>query len=253
MRMPMPSIDARDRLILALDFPNDPNDPERPIEVGDAYRLVEQLDDLVRIVKIGWPLYMAAQGHEAVERFKERRKGVFLDFKFGDISETVKRIVAVAKKKGVDFLTVNTSMQAVEAATKARGDSELNILTVTLLTSLDASDLKQMGVQLSVDEFVRHKVAGAQGVGCNGVVASGREARWIREMVGPDFLIVTPGIRPPGSPSHDHKRTTTPSESISAGADYLVIGRPVTLSRNPRDTIQAVLDEMQRGFDTRRM
>ena len=124
-------IDARERLILALDVPNDPANPRRLIEASDARQLVEELDDLVSFVKIGWPLYLAG-GHGLIREFLKRGKRVFLDLKFGDIAETVKRLVLVAVNEGVTFVTLNTSFAAVRAAIQARGDSKLKILAVTM-------------------------------------------------------------------------------------------------------------------------
>ena len=244
------SIDARERLIVALDFPNDPQDPRRSIEPEDAYRLVDTLGDAVRCVKVGWGLYLA--GHDTVVRgLRERGKRVFLDLKFGDIGETIRRLVAVAVRSGVELTTVNTTFQTIRSAVEAARGSQLRILTLTVLTSLDESDLREQGIDMSVHELVLYRARKAQEVGCHGVVASGREARAIREAVGSDFLIVTPGIRPGGAGSDDHKRASTPAAAIGAGADYLVVGRPITLAADPRRVADGILEEMQAAFDRR--
>ena len=244
------NIQARDRLIVALDFPNDPANPKRIIEVDDAYRIVETLGDSVDVVKVGWALYLV--GHnEVVQELRKSGKRVFLDLKFGDIGETIRRLVAVAVRSGVEFTTVNTTFQTVRAAVDAATGSDLKILTLTVLTSLDDSDLQEQGFQMSVEDYVLYKTGKAKEIGCQGVIASGREARAIRELVGPDFLIVTPGIRPSGSKRDDHKRSSTPTAAIEAGADYLVVGRPITLSRDPRGAADTILDEMQTAFDRR--
>lgn len=239
-------------MILALDFPADPLDQERLIEPIDAYNLIEQLNDLVDVVKVGWPLYMAGRREDLIAELRKRGKRVFLDLKFGDISETVKRLVAVALREKVSFITVNTSIQAVKAAVEARGDSDLKVLTVTMLTSLDKGDLEDLGLESTVDQFVLHKTRQALGAKCDGVVASGREAAAIRrEVAGKDFLIVTPGVRPAGAGLDDHKRAVTPTAAIQAGADYLVVGRPITKASSPVDATKRILEEMQRAFDAR--
>ena len=215
----------------------------------DVDALVDALHDLIDIVKVGWPLYLAG-GNEVIERLRRRGKRVFLDLKFGDISETIARLIAVAVEIGVSFTTVNASFQAIRAAVQSRGVSDLKILTVTLLTSLDASDLEQMGFPGDVDRYVKLKTLGARDAGCDGIIASGREARMIRELV-PDhqFSIVTPGIRPGGLSPDDHKRAVTPEAAIKAGADYLVVGRPIVKAKSPSDATKAILEEMQRAFD----
>ena len=244
------SIQARDRLIVALDFPNDPADPKRIIEPDDAYRLVETIGDTVETVKVGWALYLV--GHnEVVQRLRHAGKRVFLDLKFGDIGETIRRLVAVAIRSGVGFTTVNTTFQTVRAAVDAAHDSALKILTLTVLTSMDDSDLQEQGISMSVRDYVLYKTRKAKEIGCHGVIASGHEASAIRELVGPDFLIVTPGIRPSGTTSDDHKRASTPTAAIDAGADYLVVGRPITLADDPRGVTDRILDEMQTAFDRR--
>ena len=245
------TIQARERLILALDVPHDRGNPDRFIEPVDATNLVNELDELISVVKIGWPLYMAG-GNEVVQEMVKRKKKVFLDLKFGDIGEAVKRVVQVAAGQGVSFLTVNTGFSTVAQAVQARGNSSLKILTVTVLTSLDQSDLlDNMGTTQPVDEIVLRKTERAIDVGCDGIIASGREAQMIRQRVKTDFLIITPGIRPAGVAHHDQKRVATPTDAIGSGADYLVVGRPITQADNPRQATVDILAEMQRAFDSR--
>lgn len=244
------SIQARERLIVALDFPNDPGNPTRGIEPEDAYRLADALGDTVQCVKVGWGLYLA--GHDTVvQALRARGKRVFLDLKFGDIGETIRRLVAVAVRSGVELTTVNTTFQTIRAAVEAARGSPLRILTLTVLTSLDEADLREQGISMSVEELALYRARKAREVGGHGVVASGREARAIRELAGPDFLIVTPGIRPTGAGDDDHKRASTPAAAIDAGSDYLVVGRPITLADDPRGVASAVLEEMQTAFDRR--
>ena len=201
-------------------------------------------------MKIGWPLYMAG-GQALIKEFLKKNKKVFLDLKFGDIAETVKRLVYVAVHEGVSFITVNTTFEGVRAAVQARGSSDLKILTVTLLTSWDETDLREIGFRSSVDEYVLYKTRQAREAGSDGVIASGREVAAIRETAGSDFLIVTPGIRPIGTRHQDHKRAVTPKESILAGADYLVVGRPITTETDPRQAAIRMIEEMQSAFDAR--
>jgi len=220
------------------------------IDADDARRMVGELDDLVSFVKVGWALYMAG-GNQVVREFVERGKQVFLDLKFGDIDETVKRLVLVAVDQGVSFITLNAGFSAVRAAVKARGNTQLKILLVTMLTSWSEADLAEMGFTLSASEYVAFRVKGAIEAGCDGVIASGREVAEIRRIAPPGFLVVTPGIRPGGAGHDDHKRAVTPGASILAGSDYLVVGRPITTAANPRLATTAILEEMQQAFDAR--
>jgi len=246
-------IQASERLIVALDAPPaDPKNPYRLLETAEAFRFVEELGDAVQFYKIGWPLYMAAQseGVPILKAFRERGKRIFLDLKFGDIPETVKRLVAVVVKEQVDFLTINAPLNSLQAAAAARGDSGLKLLLVTLLTSQGQDDLEQMGVKMSVDNFVLSKAQKAREIGrADGVISSGREASLIREHMGKDFLIITPGIRAAGEGVHDHKRAVTPASAVQAGADYLVVGRPITQAANARAATLGIIQEMQWAFD----
>ncbi|MBI3895443.1 MAG: orotidine-5'-phosphate decarboxylase [Acidobacteria bacterium] len=250
-------IKAAERLIVALDAPPyNPQEPDRLIETADALRLVEELGEDVHFYKIGWPLYMAAQseGVPILRAFRERKKKIFLDLKFGDIPETVKLLVAVAASESVDFLTLNAPLNSIQAGVEAKGGSPLKILVVTLLTSQGKGDLEQMGINMSVEEFVLARAQQARQIGhADGVIASGQEAAAIREKMGKDFLIVTPGIRPAGEGHHDHKRTVTPAEAIRAGADYLVVGRPVVQAPHPREATLRILEQMQNAFDSLRV
>jgi len=248
--------DARERLILALDAPPyDARNPDRPIELRDALHFIGLLGKIVSFVKIGWPLYMAApHGHrDLIREFTNRGLRVFLDLKFGDIPETVRRLVLEATRAEADLLTLNASPAAIRAAAETRGESKLKLLAVTLLTSEDAEDLRRMGLQTSVEKFVLAKAQGALKEGrADGVIASGQEAAALRQKLGKDFLIVTPGIRSQGVGHHDHKRATTPAEAIRAGADYLVVGRPITQAPDPKEATLKILDEMQKAFDSLR-
>jgi orotidine-5'-phosphate decarboxylase len=237
----MTQIDARDRLILALDVPS-----------GDeAERLMDRVAAGVRFVKIGLELYTAA-GPEIVQRAFARGKQVFLDLKFLDIEETVRRATARVADMGVDFLTVHANRKALRAAVQGRGErSRLKLLAVTVLTNFDGNDLRDMGIQWSVADLVAARARLAAEVGCDGVVASGEEPAAIRQQVGPRLLIVTPGIRPAGRGVDDHARATTPAQAIKAGADYLVVGRPIRDAADPQAAADAIVTEMQAAFDGR--
>jgi len=236
----MSKIAARDRLILALDVPSS----------AEADRLLDHVDDQIGFVKIGLELYTAA-GPQMVERVIDRGKRVFLDLKFLDIEETVRRATARVAAMGVDLLTVHANRKALAAAVQGRGTSSLKLLAVTVLTNFDSQDLRDMGIQHSLQELVSARALLASEVGCDGVVASGEEAGVLRPKVGPRFLIVTPGVRPAGKGMDDHARVTTPTQTIAAGADYLVIGRPIRDAADPAAAAAAILREMQEAFDAR--
>ena len=233
-------IDARDRLIVALDVPS----------AAEAEALVDRMGDQVRFVKVGLELYTVA-GPDIVRKLVDRGKRVFLDLKFLDIEETVRRATARVAAMGATFLTIHANRKALVAAVQGRGQSELKLLAVTVLTNFDGDDLREMGIQRSVRDLVTARAALAAEVGCDGVVASGEEPEAIRAKVGPDFLIVTPGVRPAGNSTDDHARPATPTQTIAAGADYLVIGRPIRDAQDPPVATAAILKEMQAAFDRR--
>lgn len=236
----MSKILARDRLMLALDVPS----------AAEAERLMDQVQEQIAFVKVGLELYTAA-GPEIVQRLINRGKRVFLDLKFLDIEETVRRATERVAAMGVEFLTVHANRKALTAAVKGRGDSPLKLLAVTVLTNFDSHDLRDMGIQLSVQELVTARALLAAEVGCDGVVASGEEPGVLRPKVGPRFVIVTPGVRPAGKDVDDHARATTPTQTIAAGADYLVVGRPIRSAPDPAAAAAAILAEMQAAFDAR--
>jgi orotidine-5'-phosphate decarboxylase len=245
-------VDAAERLIVALDQPHDPANPDRLIEVKDALDIVEQLEGLVSFFKVGWPLFLATRGEGIVQDLVNKGKQVFLDLKYGDIPETVKRLVKKVAGTGVDFLTLNSTTEALRAAVEARNSivgSRLKIFTVTLLTSLNDSDLETMGYKVSAKEQILRIARISREAGCDGIICSAMEAAEVRGLVGEECLIVTPGIRPAGSPKDDHKRFATPRDAILSGANYLVVGRPITRSVDLRGAAARVIDEMQEAFD----
>ncbi len=236
----MSKIAAQDRLILALDVPS----------AEEADRLMRRVEGTVRFVKIGLELYTAA-GPDIVKRALDRGNRVFLDLKFLDIDETVRRATARVAELGVEFLTVHANRKALNAAVEGREEHPLKLLAVTVLTNFDSADLRDMGIQWSVADLVVARAKLAAELGCDGVVASGEEPATIRRNVGPKLLIVTPGIRPAGKGLDDHARPTTPTQSIKAGSDYLVVGRPIRDAAEPKEAAQAILAEMQAAFDAR--
>lgn len=236
----MSKVTARDRLIFALDVPS----------AADADQLLDRLEGHIAFVKVGLELYTAA-GPEMVRRVIARGMRVFLDLKFLDIEETVRRATARVASMGVDFLTVHANRKALTAAVQGREGSALKLLAVTVLTNFDGQDLREMGIQRSVQDLVTARALLASEVGCDGVVASGEEPAAIRQKVGPRFVIVTPGVRPSGRGVNEHARATTPTQTIAAGADYLVIGRPIRDAGDPAATVEGIVTEMQMAFDAR--
>lgn len=224
----------REKLIVALDVPS----------YDDARDLVNLLGPTVSFYKIGLEL-LFSEGLTLAHELKTEGKRVFLDLKFLDIGNTVERAVASAAQLGVDFLTIHGhDSKTLKAAVKGRSDSSLKILAVTVLTSLDDDDLKEQGISSNPHDLVSKRAQMAHQAGLDGVIASGHEAAAIRSSTSNAFLIVTPGIRLPGGESGDQMRITTPHDAIAAGANYLVVGRPITAAADPKAAAQAFLDQI---------
>lgn len=214
---------AGERLIVALDFPT----------TGEARALVERLDDAVSFYKIGLELIFAG-GVDFARQVRASGKKVFLDAKLHDIGATVEKATANIARLGVNFLTVHgVDRKTMDAAVRGRGDSGLKLLAVTVMTNLDAHDLVQQGIGLDPAALVLHRARLAMDAGFDGVIASGQEAGALRAALGAGPLIVTPGIRPRGAAPGDQERVTTPADAIADGADYLVVGRPITAAGDP--------------------
>jgi len=224
---------AREKLIIALDY----------WDINDAIKVVEDLGDEVSFYKVGLGLQLAG-GDSLAKSLIQQGKRVFLDYKYLDIEETIKTAVKRAAELGVTFLTVHGVRGILRAAVEGRGDSRLKLLCVTVLTSMDADDVKDMGFQCDVEELVLARAKKALDAGVDGVVASAREAAEIRKQTGNGLMIVAPGIRARDSASDDQKRVATPSEAIRAGADYLVIGRPITRAADPKQSARDIISEM---------
>lgn len=227
-------IPARERLIVALDLP----------DAAAAEKLVVALDGAVQFYKVGYELALSPDGLAFAEMLARSGKKVFLDLKLHDIGNTIERAVARISERGMTFLTVHAFPQTMRAAVKGRGDSKLKILAVTVLTSWDDNDLAEAGYAMKVPDLVLQKAAQAKDIGIDGIVASAAEASNIRKTVGRDTLIVTPGIRPTGSATGDQKRIVTPGGAIKAGADYLVVGRPVTGAAAPAQAAETIVGEI---------
>ena len=223
------------RLIVALDFPT----------VEEARDCVKEIGPACRFYKIGLELLFAG-GQDLVKELLHKGHQIFVDAKLLDIGATVEKSTRNIAKLGADFLTLHvTDSKTLKAAIKGRGDSSLKLLGVTVLTNLEQEDLAEQGIDgLTPKELVLHRAKLAFDTGLDGVIASAQEAAAIRELVGPDFLIVTPGIRPSGAEAGDQARITTPQDAINFGADYIVVGRPITQADEPREAAQAIQDEI---------
>jgi orotidine-5'-phosphate decarboxylase len=210
----------------------------------EARALVGRLGTHVNFYKVGMELYAAA-GMAFVDELTAQGKDVFLDMKFYDIGETVKRAVAQVARSGVRFLTVHGSGAVMRAAVEGRGDASTKLLAVTVLTSFDQQDLADLGYPCDVADLVALRVRKAMEAGIDGIVASPLEARAVRALAGPGAILVTPGVRSAGSVKGDQKRVATPAEAVRDGANYLVIGRQVTRAADPVQAVEQILAEIR--------
>jgi orotidine-5'-phosphate decarboxylase len=222
-----------DRIMVALDVDS----------AEEARLLVAKLGGQIGFYKVGMELYAAA-GMDFVRELVGRGKDVFLDMKYYDIGETVKRAVRVAARSGVRFLTVHGSSQVMRAALEGRGDAGLKLLAVTVLTSFDQQDLADMGYQCAISELVALRVRKAMEAGMDGVVASPLDAAAVRAQAGPRIILVTPGVRSGGAVQGDQKRVATPAEAIRNGADYVVMGRQITRALDPAAEAARVAEQI---------
>jgi orotidine-5'-phosphate decarboxylase len=229
-------IAPRDRLIVPLDLP----------DVAAAEAMIARLGDSVTFYKIGYQLAYAG-GLPLVGQLVDRGKKVFVDLKLHDIGNTVARGVESVSKLGATFLTVHAYPQTMKAAAEARG-AYLKILAVTVLTSYDDGDLHAAGYKLGVSDLVEARARQAQALGIDGIVCSAEEAAALRGIIDRRMSLVTPGIRPLGAASGDQKRIMTPARAIAAGADYLVVGRPVLEAADPRGAADAIVAEIEQAL-----
>jgi len=231
--MPPSNIAPKDRLIVALDLP--------AAEAAEA--MVARLGDSVTFYKIGYQLAYAG-GLPLVRRLADKGKKVFIDLKLHDIGNTVARGVESIAKLGATFLTVHAYPQTMKAAADARAGTDLKILAVSVLTSYDDADLHEAGYRFGVSDLVEARARQAQVLSIDGLVCSPEEAAAVRKVVGHQMRLVTPGVRPAGSASGDQKRIMTPARAIAAGADYLVVGRPILEAADPKAVADAIQAEI---------
>jgi orotidine-5'-phosphate decarboxylase len=226
---------ARDRLIVALDVPG----------VEQARALIDALQDSVGVYKFGLELLFSG-GLLLASELASRGHRVFIDAKLLDIEATVERATAAIARTGAEFLTVHAlDCKTLDAAVRGRAGTKLKLLGVTVLTNLDRDDLKEQGISRDPQELAIYRAMLAQEARFDGVVASGQDAAALRQALGPTMLIVTPGIRPEGNARNDQTRIVTPATAITAGADYLVVGRPITAAPDPRKTAEAIVTEIE--------
>lgn len=235
--MTQAEIAPKDRLIVALDLPS-------PVA---AEAMIDRLGDSVTFYKIGYQLAYAG-GLPLIGKLASQGKKVFADLKMHDIGNTVARGVESIAKSGATFVTVHAYPQTMKAAVEGRAGSSLKILAVTVLTSYNDDDLHAAGYRIGVSELVEARAQQAQVLGVDGIVCSPEEVGNIRKIVGHQMELITPGIRPAGSASGDQKRIMTPGRAITAGADYLVVGRPVVEAADPKAVAEAIHAEIAQAL-----
>jgi orotidine-5'-phosphate decarboxylase len=230
------SVSARERLIVALDLPS----------VKEAEAMVSRLGETVSFYKIGYQLSFAG-GLSFAAGLIAAGKQVFLDLKLHDIANTVTKGVESVAQLGATFLTVHAYPQTMRAAVEGKQGSTLRILAVTVLTSYDDADLAAAGYDMMVSELATIRAGQARDIGIDGLVCSAEEAASLRKLVGPGMALVTPGIRPAGSAHGDQKRIMTPANAIKAGADYLVVGRPIVEAADPKEAAERIVSEIEQA------
>jgi orotidine-5'-phosphate decarboxylase len=235
--MPDANPTARDRLIVALDLSS----------VRDAETMIEKLGESVTFYKIGYQLAYAG-GLPLARALAKAGKRVFVDLKMHDIGNTVARGV---ESLGAAFVTVDAYPQTMKAALEGRAGASTKILAVTVLTSYDDADLRVAGYALGVSDLVAHRARQAKDIGIDGLVCSAEEAATLRGIVGTSMVLVTPGIRPAGAAADDQKRIMTPAKAIAAGADYLVVGRPIVEASDPARAAEAIVEEIKAALASR--
>jgi orotidine-5'-phosphate decarboxylase len=234
------SLDARERLIVALDVPS----------VKAAEAMAARLGDSVWFYKIGYQLAFAG-GLSLAAELIAAGKQVFLDLKLHDIGNTVTKGVESIAQLGATFVTVHAYPQTMKAAVEGKRGSTLRILAVTVLTSYDDADLAAAGYEMNVNELAAARAAQARDIGVDGLVCSAEEAATLRSIAGARMVLVTPGIRPAGSAAGDQKRIMTPARAIEAGADFLVVGRPVLEAGDPKAAADAIVGEIEKASQRR--
>ena len=240
----MLDIPAKDRLIVALDY----DDAE------EALLLVDKLSDRVSFYKVGWQLFMKSH-FNIIEKLAQREKRIFIDLKMGDIPATIQKAlknVPAQSAHFIELMTLSGLGATVTAARQGASSQGLKFLMLTVLSSMDDEDIKELyGEQASLEKIISFISRKALSAGCNGLIASGDSVRQIREEFGYEPIIVTPGIRPSGAGVDDHKRAQTPKQAILNGADYLVVGRPITQADDEIAAAEAIIEDIQEGLNAR--
>ena len=237
--------DPAQRLIIALDFS----------DLDEARRCVDELEGVVSFYKIGLELFLTST-RDFLDELRQRHCRIFLDLKMHDVDETIRRAVVNASNLGVDFLTIHGNSATYKAACSGKGKQNLKLLAVPLLSSWNEQDLQELllvgPIQgssprfTSLDDYVLWRADQAISQGCEGLIASGEYVKKLREKFGETVLIVTPGIRPSGSSTNEHKRSLTPGEAIQSGANYLVVGRPIRDAEHRREAAQRIIAEIEK-------
>jgi orotidine-5'-phosphate decarboxylase len=230
------ALDARARLIVALDL----------ADARAAGEMVAALGEAVTFYKIGMELVYGGEGLALAERLIAAGKRIFIDLKLHDIPNTVDRATRQIARLGATFLTVHAYPQTMRAAQVGAAGSSLKVLGVTVLTSSDDADLREAGYAYGVRDLVARRAEQARAAGIDGLILSPEELRETRMVVDRDFLLVTPGIRPAGAGMGDQKRSMNPGQAIADGADYLVVGRPITQAPDPQTAADSIVEEMAR-------
>jgi len=230
-------IPLNERIIFALDFPRK----------QEAITWIKRLKKRIRFFKVGLELFLAS-GWDVVDFIVENNCKVMLDLKFFDIPQTVKKAVYQVSKRNVLFTTIHGNDAIIQAANEIKG-KKLKVLAVTVLTSFDNTDMKNLGLNCQVEDMVFSRAKKAVELGCDGIVASAKEVKRLRQELGDSFYIVTPGIRPSSCEKDDQKRIATPYEAIKNGADYLVIGRPISQSHSPENMVDGIQEEIKKALD----
>lgn len=227
----------RDRLIFALDVPT----------AAEARTWVERLGDSVQFYKIGMELLTSGDYFRVLEDLAARGKQVFVDLKFHDVPATVAATIRGLRRYPVSFCTIHGQHHGMmQAASQEKGD--IRILAVTVLTSMDRSDLRQLGIDREPSDVVVERALAARAAGCDGVISSGQEAGLIRQATGPGFLVVCPGIRPAGPAGDDQKRTVDVPQAFANGADYIVVGRPIRQAADPVAAAEQIQAQIARAL-----
>ncbi len=239
------NIEAKDRLIVALDFNT----------ADEAMQVVKKLGDEVEFYKVGWQLFFGTH-YTVINELAGMGKKVFLDLKMSDIPTTIQQAIKNTPSKSVDFvelMTLDGVSEVVIAAKEGASSDKLKFLMLTVLSSMDDDDIKSLyGKDATIDKVISYRAKTAIELDCDGVIASGESVRNLRNELGDDFYIVTPGIRTEGASTDDHKRSLTPYQAITYGSDYLVVGRPIVQASDPLEVAKNIITDIQKALDEKK-